>query len=82
MLEQLQREMCKLGTDQIQQFGRPLTSHLVETGRWPEKWGYPRTMFAAGAFHAIYGMRSFIICDSGLEGYRASHGDQLAWDRA
>ncbi|MDT8840006.1 hypothetical protein ParKJ_21490 [Paraburkholderia fungorum] len=59
MLEQLQREMCKFGTDQIFHFGRPLTSHLVETGRWLEKRGNPRTLVAAGAFHSIYGTEEF-----------------------
>lgn len=59
MLEQLQREVRKFGTDQIFHFGRPLTSHLVETGRWLEKWGSPRALVAAGAFHSIYGTEEF-----------------------
>ncbi|MFM0154877.1 hypothetical protein PQQ99_37230 [Paraburkholderia sediminicola] len=59
MLEQLQCEVRKFGTDSILHFGRPLTSHLVETGRWLEKWGSPRTLVAAGAFHSIYGTEEF-----------------------
>ncbi|MFL9867847.1 hypothetical protein PQR67_27040 [Paraburkholderia fungorum] len=59
MLEQLQREVRKFGTDQIFHFGRPLTSHLVETSRWLTTWGSPRALVAAGAFHSIYGTEEF-----------------------
>lgn len=59
MLEHLRHEVRKFGTDQIFHFGRPLTAHLIETGRWLEKWGNPRTLVAAGAFHSIYGTEEF-----------------------
>ncbi|WP_321871938.1 DUF6817 domain-containing protein [Paraburkholderia tropica] len=59
MLEQLQTEMRRFGTDEILHFGRPLTAHLIETGRWLERWGSPPTLVAAGAFHSIYGTEEF-----------------------
>ncbi|MGF6575133.1 hypothetical protein ABH945_007262 [Paraburkholderia sp. GAS333] len=59
MLEQLQREVRKFGTDQIFHFRRPLTSHLIETGRWIAKWGGPHALVAAAAFHSIYGTEEF-----------------------
>ncbi|MGV7241497.1 DUF6817 domain-containing protein [Caballeronia sp. M23-90] len=59
MLEQLQCEVRKFGTDAILHFGRPLTAHLIETGRWLQKWGNSRTLVAAGTFHSIYGTEEF-----------------------
>jgi hypothetical protein len=37
MLEQLQTEVRRFGTGEILHFGRPLTAHLIETGRWLER---------------------------------------------
>ncbi|WP_322093597.1 DUF6817 domain-containing protein [Paraburkholderia bannensis] len=59
MLEQLQTEVRRFGTDEILHFGRPLTAHLIETGRWLERWGSQPTLVAAGAFHSIYGTEEF-----------------------
>jgi hypothetical protein len=67
MLEQLEREVRKFGTDAIGHFGRPLTVHLIETGRWLEKWGSSRELVAAGAFHSIYGTEEFREKAVGLE---------------
>jgi hypothetical protein len=59
MLTQLQAEVRRFGTDEVLHFGRPLTAHLIETGRWLERWGSPPTLVAAGAFHSIYGTEEF-----------------------
>lgn len=67
MLEQLQHEVRKFGTDAIKHFGRPLTAHLIETSRWLEKWGNSPDLIAAGAFHSIYGTEEFREKAVGLE---------------
>ncbi|MFL9996737.1 hypothetical protein PQR34_35395 [Paraburkholderia sediminicola] len=59
MLEELQAEVRRFGTDEILHFGRPLTAHLIETGRWLARWGSQPTLVAAGAFHSIYGTEEF-----------------------
>jgi hypothetical protein len=59
MLERLQAELQRFGTDEVLHFGRPLTAHLIETGRWLERWGSNPSLIAAGAFHSIYGTEEF-----------------------
>ncbi|WP_438392415.1 DUF6817 domain-containing protein [Caballeronia sp. DA-9] len=67
MLEHLQRNVRKFGTDAIMHFGRPLTVHLIETGRWLEKRGSSPALVAAGAFHSIYGTEEFRVSAVSLE---------------
>jgi hypothetical protein len=55
----LRETLLQLGTDEVNHFGRPLTEHLVETGRWLEKWGNSSTLSLAAAFHSIYGTEEF-----------------------
>lgn len=55
----IRTSLRRLGTDEVDHFGRPLTEHLVETSRWLEKWGNPTAISLAGAFHSIYGTEEF-----------------------